>query len=139
MSMTEKEAFTLGFLSRCAEEGLTGAVLDERLGSIAKFNEKTAGGLVETTPLKIGLPGAGALSSGAANLMEAFKAITAVPLAGSILGGGALGYGAAKMVEPQIDEDEIKAQELAATYKLYADKAKNRKKVRQYRLGHNGR
>lgn len=135
MSMTEKEAFTLGFLARCAEEGLTGAALDARLAGITKFNEKTAGGLVETAPLKVGIPGAGAISSGAASLADAFKAIVSVPIAGSILGGGALGYGAAKMVEPQIDDDEIKAQELAATYKLYADKAKNRKKVRQYRTG----
>jgi hypothetical protein len=40
------------------------------------------------------------------------------------------------MVEPRVDEDEMKAQELATTYKLYAEKAKNRKKLRQYRLGH---
>ena len=31
MDVTEKEAFRLGFLSRCAEEGLTGKDLQARI------------------------------------------------------------------------------------------------------------
>jgi hypothetical protein len=140
MSVTEKEAFTLGFLTRCAEEGLTGEALTARLESVAKFNEKTAQNpVVKFSPLDLG-PGqvASGIGSGASKLIDYGLAVAALPIMGSIIGGSGLGYGAAKMVEPQINEDEIKAKELAATYKLYADKAKNRKKVRQYRLGHGG-
>jgi hypothetical protein len=31
MNLTEKEAFRLGFLARCAEEGLTGESLQSRI------------------------------------------------------------------------------------------------------------
>jgi hypothetical protein len=60
--------------------------------------------------------------------------LSAPPLAVG-LGGAGLGYGIGKMVEPQLNDDEIKAQELAATYKLYADKARARRKARKYRSG----
>jgi hypothetical protein len=76
------------------------------------------------------------IAPAAETLMGAAKALLAVPPAAAIVGGGALGYGAAKMVEPEINDDEIRAQELADTYRLYAEKAKAHRKVRQYRLGH---
>jgi|APCry1669188879_1035177.scaffolds.fasta_scaffold05051_5 hypothetical protein len=51
---------------------------------------------------------------------------------GLALGGG-LGYGAAKMDEPEITPDDIKAQELAKTYKTYTDRLKSRRAYQQYR------
>lgn len=42
MSDAAKEAFKAGFLTRCAEEGLTGEALAARLARVAEFNEKTA-------------------------------------------------------------------------------------------------
>ena len=136
MDVTAQDAFKLGFLARCAEERLTGAALEARLEKVAEFNKAAALGDLITFPAYNGTNAiASGLQSGAHSLWDAATAITAVPIAGSILGGAGLGYGAAKMVEPNIDDDELRAQELAATYKLYADKAKNRKKVRGYRHG----
>jgi len=135
MDITAQDGFKLGFLTRCAEEKLTGAELDARLDQVASFN-KRATELVKLSPVTIGGGTAAGMIVGAGKtLAGALQMITAVPIAGSIIGGAGLGYGTAKMLEPALDDDELKAQELAATYKLYADKAKNRKKVRQYRLG----
>ena len=120
MEITPKDAFKLGFLTRCAEEKLTGDALDARLTKVA---------LVSVSPLNFDI---GKLMGYGA---EAYSSVLAAPIAASILGGGALGVGAAKLVEPRIDDEEMKAQELATTYRLYAEKAKNRKKLRQYRTG----
>jgi hypothetical protein len=136
MDITAQEAFKLGFLTRCAEEKLTGIALESRLEKVAQFN-KRADGWTEYTPAKWGLPGAGAAGAVAKPLLGWAQAAYAIPFAAAITGGAGLGYGAAKMLEPQISDDEIKAQELADTYRLYAAKAKARKKTRQYRLGHN--
>jgi hypothetical protein len=141
MDITPQDAFKLGFLARCAEERLTGAALDARLEKVAEFNKKAAGGkpsggsnVIKFSPLEAG----GGTASGALNtLWQGLSGALAIPTAASILGGGALGYGTAKMVEPNISEDDIKAQELAATYKMYAEKAKARRKLRNYRLGQN--
>ena len=139
MDITPQDAFKLGFLARCAEERLTGAALDARLEKVAEFNKKAAGGkpsggssVIRFSPFEVG----GGTASGAlSTLWQGLSGALAIPTAASILGGGALGYGTAKMVEPNISEDDIKAQELAATYKMYAEKAKARRKLRNYRLG----
>jgi hypothetical protein len=106
MSDTAKEAFRLGFLTRCAEEGLTAAALNERL-------EKVAGVVGDIGRAAGGLVG--------------------LPIAGSLLAGGALGYGAAKLTAPKLDEDEMKSQELIHTYKVLADRARAKRKLRSYR------
>jgi hypothetical protein len=123
MEITEQDAFKLGFLARCAEEKLTGQALEARLEKVAQFN-KTAWG-------EGYLPGT--LRSGLRDSLLAYGAALSLPVAASILGGGAVGYGVGNMVEPRISEDEIRAKELADTYRLYADKAKNRRKSVKYR------
>jgi hypothetical protein len=135
MEITAQESFKLGFLARCAEEKLAGAELEARLEKIAEFNKRAAGvsDLVNLSPINLGL---GSLLPAARMSLSGLAQLYAVPPAAAIIGGAGLGYGAAKMVEPRVDDDEMKAQELATTYKLYAEKAKNRKKLRQYRLGH---
>lgn len=137
MDITAQEAFKLGFLARCAEEKLTGAALDSRLEKVAEFNKRSTGSWFAYEPAKWGLPGAGVAGAAVSPLLGWAQAAYAIPFAASITGGAGLGYGAAKMLEPQISDEEIKAQELADTYRLYAAKAKARKKTRQYRLGHN--
>lgn len=132
MGITEKEAFRLGFLARCAEEKLAGAALDARLEKAASFIEKAASSPVKFSPVDIG---GSSLAAGGKSLLDAAWGLLGLPYAGAIVAGGGLGYGTAKMLEPRVDEDEVKAQELMNTYKLYADKAKARKKVRQYRIG----
>lgn len=143
MEISDQDAFKLGFMARCAEEGLTGADLDARLDKVAEFNKNAAkvpggggggGGLIEFKPTTIGIPSASQIWDGGKTSLLAYLSALGVPFGASILGGSAIGYGAGKMVEPVVDDDEIRAQELATTYKLYADKAKQRKKLMQYRL-----
>lgn len=107
MAIAAQDAFKIGFLTRCAEEGLTGEALEARLALVEK---RAAGAAEALATLGIGLPiGAG------------------------LVGGGALGYGAAKLTEPQISEEQIKAQELANTYRVYADRLKAKRRMKQYR------
>lgn len=113
MATTEKDAFKIGFLTRCAEEGLTGEKLAARLDAL----EKRAAPDWSTAANALGTLAYG------------------VPIATGLVGGGLLGYGAAKVTEPKLSDDEIKAQELAHTYKVYADRIKARRKLKQYRQG----
>ena len=115
MEITAQDAFKLGFLARCAEEKLTGAALAARLEKVAVLNKS-----------------AGILDSAQKGLAGYAAALT-LPFGLSILGGTALGYGAGNLVEPRISDEEMRAQELAATYKLYADKARSRRKAVKYR------
>ncbi len=125
MDMTEKEAFRLGFVTRCAEEGLTGEQLAARIKSAA---EKKA--LIEYA-----LPAAAVLG-GAALMGPSTSAGVALGLPAAVgLGlGSGLGYGAAKVTEPPISDEDIKAQELADTYRLYAAKARANRKAHKYRV-----
>lgn len=134
MSLTEKDAFKLGFLARCAEEQLHGAALEQRIAAAGAWadSEKTAetpaGGWFKYSPMPISVGGlANSIGTAGAMLLTAPFPVTA-------LAGAGAGYGAAKMLEPNISDEDIKAQELAATYKLYADKAKARRKSRKYRM-----
>lgn len=139
MSLTEKDAFKLGFLVRCAEEQLLGPKLAERLTAAGDWasarpdGEKTASWF-KFSPLEIGGGRlSGAAGSALQNVGTLGTAILTAPFPIVGLGGVAAGYGAAKMLEPDISDEDIKSQELAATYKLYADKAKARRKSRKYR------
>ncbi|NDD52538.1 hypothetical protein EBZ39_01445 [bacterium] len=129
MDLTDKEAFRLGFLARCAEEGLHGAQLQERIKSAA---EKQA-----IWPVLLGLGGltlAGqAITGGLSKAIDSTALLAGtVPAAGLALGSG-LGYGVARATEPNITDDDIKSQELADTYRIYADRARAKSKARKYR------
>jgi hypothetical protein len=116
MDVTEKEAFKLGFLQRCAEEQLTGLALESRIKAAATF--------VKSASLQ--LP----------TLSDSGKALFNVayaPLMLATVGGGLAGHLAGKMTEPDVDEDDLKARELAAAYKAYAARAKTNRKLRLYR------
>ena len=115
MDVTDKEAFRLGFLKRCAEEQLTGAALNERV--------KAAGSFIKAA---LELP----------SLSDSWKAMGNVaytPLMLATVGGGLAGHLAGKMTEPDVDEEDLKARELAAAYKAYAARAKTNRKLRLYR------
>jgi len=133
MSLTEKDAFKLGFLSRCAEERLVGRALEQRIAAAGDWaaRDKKASELYKYVPPALS-PGDIA-SAGFKSLGSGALALLAAPFAAVPVIGAGAGYGAAKMIEPQISDDDIKAQELAATYKLYADKAKARRKSRKNR------
>lgn len=116
-----KTAFQLGFAARCQEEGLS----EKDATARAVWFEKRSFDFMA------------ALGSGAKAVVDAAKPVAAlavgVPVGLSLAAGAAGGYGLAKLNEPDVDEDDIKAQELARTYKIYADRIKARQAYLQYR------
>lgn len=146
MDISSKDAFRLGFLTRCAEEGLTGDALTKRIANAANA-EKTAA--FWSVALPAGAIAAIAAAAGYGGKATADAARTAATIPGAVgraaaglgtgaaaaglLGGGALGYGAAKMTEPEISDDDIKQQELAETYRIYAERARAKQRARKYR------
>jgi hypothetical protein len=102
-TLDEKQAFKLGFAAYCAEKGMT--------PDDANNFVKSAIGLTD-------IAGAG---------------LVGIPFGVGMLGGGALGFGAAKYDEPEINPEEIKAKQLAETYKIYTNRLKARRAYQQYR------
>ena len=111
-----KMSFKLGFLARCAEEGLAGESLDMR---------------VKQADLASVLQG---LWSGAATTAQGVGVgAVGIPAALGLAAGGIGGYTAAQLATPPINVDELKAEELAATYSAYANRIRSRKKALQYK------
>lgn len=118
MDVTEKEAFKLGFLYRCAEEGVAGEELQARVKTAAEVVKQ---GFIDLSKWNNALANMGNLAY--------------LPLAGATIAGGLGGHALAKLTEPDVDEDDLKAKELAAAYKAYAARAKTNRKLRLYRQG----
>ena len=135
-NIDEKTAFRAGFVSRCYEEGLS---VKEAAARLEFFEKRSAGPLLAALPwIASGLAGLGTgiyagTKAVAETAVPAAKFLFGVPVAAGLLGGAAGGYGLAKATEPDIDEDDIKAQELAQTYKVYSDRMKARNAYQQYR------
>jgi hypothetical protein len=110
MPLTPKDAFTLGFMYRCAEEGLVG----EKLASRMDYIEKRGNDLLN-------------IASGMG------KNLLSLPILGSIAAGGLAGHVVGSTIEPEVSEEDLKAKELISTYKAYAARAKARRKARTYR------
>lgn len=146
MDISAKDAFRLGFLTRCAEEGLTGEALQQRIANAAN-TEKTAGFWSYALPASALAAISAAVGYGGKATADAARTAATIPgiagravaglgtgaAAAGLLGGGALGYGAAKMTEPEISDEDIKQQELAETYRIYADRARAKRRARKYR------
>lgn len=140
-SIDEKTAFKMGFAARCFELGLEPDQVKEAAEKSARF-----GGLLAA--LKAGwknpwiskplLTTGGLLSGfGIGGAVNAAKDISGATIglggAAGLLGGAGLGYGLAKLQEEDVDEDEVKAKELADTYKVYTDRLKAQRAYQQYR------
>lgn len=129
-----RTAFQLGFAARCQEEGLSEKDAAARAAGLKTANWwQTLTGLGSTAGNAI----SSTYDATAKVLGDLGKPIATlaigVPIAGGLAAGAAGGYGLAKFNEPDIDEDDIKAQELARTYKIYADRIKARQAYLQYR------
>ena len=119
MTLTAKEQFRLGFLTRCAEEGLTPAEVKQRVKAAwptppwreAGEAAKSLAGLYLKAPFLIGGLG----------------------LSAATLGGAGLGYGAAKLSEENTDPDEAKQQELIAAYRRHSERARRLAARQQHR------
>lgn len=112
--LTPKVAFKFGFLLRCAEEGLTSEQTTARVKQACQLTKQADPYTATLGALKqlgmIGLLGG----------------------AGVAAGGGALaGLGLANVTSGTVDADEIKNQELAATFSLLTDQLRTRNALRQ--------
>lgn len=131
MSDAAKDAFKLGFLTRCAEEGLTGETLAAR---VTQLEKAAAINLWPLAAYKLLTSFGNAASSAAGNAARvAAPLYFGLPVVGGFIGGGAAGYGAAKLTEPKLDDEQIKNEELAHTYRVYADRLRASRKQKQYR------
>lgn len=143
-SIDEKTAFKLGFAQRCFELGLEPNQVKEAMEKSAIISRalpllrsswQAIKPWLKNTAIGIGGFGTGLLSSGGA--VNAAKDIGGMGIglgAGAgLLGGGLLGYAKAKLDEEDVDEDAIKAKELAETYKSYAERLRAQKAYQQYK------
>lgn len=116
--MNHREAFTVGFLTRCADRGLNGAETSVRMQKAALLLEKRAflGQDTLTSALGSGVQGATALG------------VTLPLLAGA--GIGALAHHA---TTPEVDEEDVKKQELIDEFRHYARRAREKQQARTLR------
>jgi hypothetical protein len=117
--VTEREAFKLGFLYRCAEEGLTAAEAADRAGLLVK----AAQGL--GLPARLGgaaaeLPGRALSAFGPTLAGAALLAAIGLP----VLAGGAGGHFLARAIDDDTTVDEARADELVAEYRRLTDAAR---------------
>jgi hypothetical protein len=116
--MHPREAFKLGFLSRCVEAGLTPEATQALVKSAGDCFTKIGWGLKDT--------------------VDAFKGVTYPALLAGAAAPIALGGGAAYLANQASDTDatdvdEIKKQELLDTYRRMSDQLQRRKKLQNYK------
>jgi len=120
--MQARDAFKVGFLSRCVEDGLS---LEEAHERVKVAMDKLAG--LTDLPGKIVDLAKPVLSTGLAYGIPA--AIAAPPIL-----GGLAGYGASKLTDvDDTDVDEIKKQEVIDEYKRQIAKLDRDKRIRAFR------
>jgi hypothetical protein len=116
--MHPKQAFQIGFLARCVEEGLSPEATRALVKSAAEHFEKVGFGFKDTVDAAKGIGYPAALLAGAAPI--------------------ALGGGAAYLVNKATDTDatdieEIKQKELLDMYRRMADQLQRQRKLRDYK------
>ena len=110
--LTPLEAFRVGFLYKCADDGLTPDQIRQRVEVAASLVEKHAGLL-------------GDLGSAASQLGTWG---TAGAIAAPIGVGAVGGYMAHKLQEDDLDEDDVKQQELIDEMRRWARRAHEQRK-----------
>lgn len=108
MPLSRNEAFKVGFLARCADEGLSDSAIASRVAAGHALMNKT-GGIADS--LK-GLA------------QTAFLTAPMIGLAGSAGIGAGGGLLAAKLTERDVDADEFKKRELISQYAEFARRAR---------------
>lgn len=122
MSLTPREAFKVGFLSRCVEDGLT---LEQAHERVKIASEKLAG--LTDIPGKI-------LDLGKPVVSSALSWGIPLGLAAPPIAGGIAGYMAAKGTDiDDTDVAEVKRRELIEEYKRQTAKLIRDRQAREYR------
>jgi len=117
--LTKDEAFQVGFLLRCAEEGLSGTEIDSRLQKVAEFSKHADDSII------------GSLASVMGHLVG--KGMSTA-IGTGLVGGGLLGAGTALATQDMHDPLKIKQPvllnriqkaELASAYRQNAELLRN--------------
>ncbi len=128
--MTDRELFKIGFLRKCAEEGLTA----EETGARVKAALAAVTGVTKVAFDPFGA-GAKMLSTG----MSYAVPLGALGLAGlaaaPIAAGAGVGYLGAKMQQDPMTVERAKSDEVVAEYLRLADQARRRTELK-HALGH---
>lgn len=118
--LSPKEAFIVGFVGRCVDDGLTADQIRERV--------KQAEDLLEGAVKEAGLAGDVARAAGGVASTALPFALIAPPLL-----GGVAGYTAARLGDvDDTDVEDVRNQELKDTYLLEAQKLRRQKAFRDY-------
>ena len=102
--LTPQEAFRVGFLLKCADDGLSGNQVCERIAKTAGMFDSAMSGL-----------------GGTANMGMA--ALAALPIGAGAIGG----YLANKATEDSLDEEDVKKRELIDELKHWARRAREQR------------
>lgn len=132
--MTPEQAFKVGFLFRCAAEGLSKEQTHQRIKQATHDIQSKVLTKVAALPLLIG--GLGALAGGTMALgAQTLKLVpsvagpaAAVALTAPVLAGAATGYTAAQLTNSDSKDalEEAKQDELTSEYERLADEARRR-------------
>lgn len=117
--MSPREAFKVGFMLRCAEEGLDEEAIRRRVEKAADL--KTVKDVLGTAGEVLG----GGLSALKGTAQLGFGTAAATGIGTGLLGG----YGLARMTDPGFTPEGIKRQELIATYETLADELEERRRA----------
>jgi len=115
MPLTSREAFKVGFMLRCADEGLSPEEAQLRIEKAASALSKPVWG------------GVGDFLSGGLRGLTTLG--TFLPIAGGALGG----YLLAKGKEEPVDEEDVKRQELINEYKRLTRAARQQARLKLLR------
>lgn len=117
MSLTPREAFKVGFMLKCADDGLSPAEVQDRVAAAVEILEKR--GALEFPQFLKDI-------QSWHDLGEFQKKVPGYVLAGvPALAGVGLGYGLHKLQGEPIDADDVKKRELIEEYRRWTDRAKD--------------
>lgn len=115
-TLTPNQMFKVGFLLRCADEGLSEEATAERVQAAQWF--------VDHIEKQGGLGG---------DVIKVIKNLGLWGLVAGGLAGGAGGYTAGLMTDEPADPEEVKKQELVAAYQQHADRVRRQSARGHYR------
>lgn len=134
MSLTNREAFKFGFLLRCADENLSPEETQERIKLAMDHFRWDGQPRVDAQLLQQTLQTWEKRGTGEIAGILNFLRSSGMYGIGAAAGAGAMGgYGLAKTMQPQVDTDEIKQQELVAAYRQQTERIRRLMAARSYR------
>ncbi len=122
--MTDRQAFKIGFLSRCVEEGLDFPAICKQASQLRESLEKQA---LWDIPK--------AISSVASPVLDhTLRYGIPAALVAPAVAGGLGGFGLAKLTDvSDVDPDEVKKREIAEEFRQQTEQLQRQLQMRRYR------